>query len=223
MAESYIDGVIRRICNREGDKFTNDPVDEGGATKYGITQSTLSRWLKRQATVQEVKNLTLQEASRIYKVMFIEAPGFLQFGESLAEQIMDAGVNHGTSKAVQLLQRGLGVPDDGKIGPQTLQAFQSTLEWKVFTGFMAARLQFYADIIKAKPVQKRFAAGWMNRCAEMIDIYVKAVEIDHVIEGKMLAVAQLARKQARDIQASQAIRAQSASLFEILATNVRRI
>ncbi|MBI5175963.1 MAG: hypothetical protein HY986_23970 [Candidatus Melainabacteria bacterium] len=52
----------------------------------------------------------------------------------------------------------------------------------------------------------------MNRYAEMIDIYVAAVEIDPAVEHAMLLVSGLARKQANDIQKSAAVRKQSPEL-----------
>ena len=45
--------------------FVNDPRDPGGATNMGITIATLSSWRGTPVTVQDVRNLTKQEARQI--------------------------------------------------------------------------------------------------------------------------------------------------------------
>jgi hypothetical protein len=97
-----IDNIIKGILNREGG-FTNKPADKGGPTKYGITQKTLTAWRQKPATIQDVKDLTLDEAFQIYKKLYVEDPGFLKLGDdALAEQLIDAGANHGTKQSIRL-------------------------------------------------------------------------------------------------------------------------
>lgn len=224
MTESYIDAVIRRICNREGG-YTNDPADAGGPTKYGITQATLSAWRKQPVTANDVKLLTLEEACQIYKAVYVIKPGYLLLqDEPLAEQLIDAGVNHGSDTAIRMLQKVVGTTVDGQIGKNTKAKYDEMKpSWKVFSKFMARRLALYKSIIQNKSTQAKFAAGWMNRCAEMIDIYVAAVEIDPAIEHEMLLVSGLARKQANDIQKSATVRKQSPELFGKLSTKMNSI
>jgi hypothetical protein len=58
MRSSYDIGV-KLTLNLEGnDKYTNDPYDPGGETKYGIS--------KRYNPDIDVKNLTLEQAKKIY-------------------------------------------------------------------------------------------------------------------------------------------------------------
>ncbi len=175
---SYLDNVIKGILNREGG-FVNHPADKGGPTKYGITQATLSGWRKKRVTLRDVKDLTIEEASQIYKKLYVEAPGFLKFhDDTLAEQLIDAGVNHGTRRAVMLLQKAVGAVGDGIIGPRTVKSVSALQPHVVYLKFMAQRLRYFANILKNDSKQLVLAAGWMNRCALMLEIYVRAVMIE---------------------------------------------
>lgn len=189
MNASYIDYVIKGILNVEGG-FVNKKEDRGGPTKYGITIGTLSKWRKKKCTVQDVVDLTKEEAAKIYKTEFIEKPGFLSFGdEPLAEQLIDAGVNHGQTGAVKILQRALNLPDDGVIGPQTVAAVKALPYYVVYARFLSRRLRYYAAICDNDPKQLVFAAGWMNRVAIVIRKYCQAVNAPDVYEDKLERVA----------------------------------
>lgn len=186
---SYIDYVVKGIVNREGG-FVNKKNDKGGATKYGITIGTLQRWRNRKCSVQDVMDLTKEEAAEIYKSEYIEKPGFLRFGDdALAEQLIDTGVNHGTGGAIKILQRALGVPADGGIGPVTMAAAKKLKPHQVYCRFIGERLTTYSRICERDETQLEFAAGWMNRVAEMIRRYCAAVNAPDVVEDKLELVA----------------------------------
>ena len=50
--------------------FDNDPDDPGGPTNMGITQSDLARWRQKPVTVDDVRNLTRDEACQIYREFY---------------------------------------------------------------------------------------------------------------------------------------------------------
>lgn len=208
MNASYIDYVVKGILNVEGG-FVNKKADRGGATKYGITIGTLSRWRKKKVTVQDVMNLTKEEAATIYKEEYIRKPGFLNFGdEPLAEQLIDAGVNHGQAGAIKILQRALDLRDDGVIGPQTIAAVKALPFFVVYAKFISRRLRYYAAICDNDSKQLEFAAGWMNRCATMIRRYCQAVNAPDAFEDKLERVAKFLNscaniigKKKRDVRA----------------------
>lgn len=217
---SYIDRVIKNICNREGSKFTNDPLDPGGATKYGITLVTLRAWRHDpHLTANDVQALTLDEACKIYKAVFVEAPGFLKLNDdAIAEQLIDYGVNHGVDTAIMALQKIVGAHIDGDIGNDTVTHFNAkSPRWKTFTGLMSARAALYSDIISKRPSQKKWAGGWMNRIGEMSEIYINAVTFDSTTEGLLLEAAHTARQMSQNIQGSPDVRKKSATLFAQLS------
>src|ERR1043165_9591758 len=100
--------IIENILLREGEKFTMDPADPGGATKYGITQITLSEFLGRGVSYPEVENLTKDLAKDIYLQLYIVRPKYnLITDMNLKELVVDCAVNHGVNQATKWLQLGL--------------------------------------------------------------------------------------------------------------------
>jgi len=160
--------IADAIIQREG-RFTDHPNDRGGATKYGITLRTLEWWRKRPVTVEDVKNLTLDEAREIYIHKYIKAPGFDKVPESMLQlQLVDFGVNSGPGAAILNLQEILGVPADGKLGPRTLEALSQADLNKVNIALLKRRLMMIARIVKRDNKQVAFLMGWIKRALEFI-------------------------------------------------------
>jgi lysozyme family protein len=117
-----------------------------------------------------VEDLTQDEARAIYRAQYIERPGFLAIGnEALFDAVVDCGVNMGQKRAAMLLQRALGVREDGFFGPATRAALQALQPGQVYRRFVASWVRRYGRIITNDPKQAEFAAGWMNRVAGFIE------------------------------------------------------
>jgi lysozyme family protein len=167
----HIENLIRGIINREGG-YVNHAADKGGPTKYGITIGTLTGWRHKKCIVQDVKDLTINEAFDIYYHQYVVAPGFIHLEEPLLSQVIDAGVNHGAFAATCMLQRALGLSTiDGIIGPVTKEAIANEPSIQLAIQFLAERLLYFGKILeqsnKQYPLnpkdQRVFAAGWFNR------------------------------------------------------------
>ena len=157
--------LIDEVIEREGEKYTNHPHDKGGPTKYGITLATLSRYRKKQCTAKDVEELTRQEARAIYSSIYVEPFSFI-VDKNVHELLIDSAVNHGVGNAAKLLQRALGVKDDGAIGPKTKEAVKTAQG--LFAAIFAERLVFYGRIVKHNPSQSVFIEGWMNRMGKIL-------------------------------------------------------
>lgn len=180
-----VDSVLEEIIAREGgDKFTDFAEDKGGATRFGITLPALSAWLGRQATVDDLKNLTHKDAHELYRELYVQQPGFGFIGsQALLGLIVDCAVNHGTGNAVKMLQRAVGVKDDGVFGPVTKAAVAQADFNGLFRVLLAERIKFYGTILGndykrlvglgvLKPehrAQAKFARGWLNRAASFLE------------------------------------------------------
>lgn len=165
--------VIDDLLRREGSAYTNRPSDRGGPTKFGITLATLAAWRKATVTAWDVEHLQEQEARDIYRVTYVAPWGFIS-SPRLREFLIDSGVNHGVHKAAMLLQRALGVLDDGDIGPATRAALANldgeTLRLRV----IAERMKLYGRIVgdeaktDGEATQADNINGWLNRLAEFL-------------------------------------------------------
>lgn len=148
--------------------YVNDPKDNGGETKYGIS--------KRSYPDLDIKALTLDEAKSIYYADFWKTKkmDLDELPEKIAIELFDTAVNMGSYTARKMLQEALNLLNrnemkygdlivDGIIGAFTLHAVAKTNEselLKVLNGLQFAR---YLKIVAAHPAQERFFAGWIKR------------------------------------------------------------
>lgn len=161
-----IDGVIRR----EGG-YVNHPSDRGGPTNMGITQGTLAAYRETAVTIDDMKNLTKDEAFKIYWRDYVRKPGFdMIHSDSLAEHLVDIGVLHGPKRAVKWLQQSINVDADGVIGPITLRAINdgTLLAEEISRTLAVFRIRFMGRLISKDHSQAPFAAGWLNRATEFL-------------------------------------------------------
>ncbi len=169
---SSVDEMISIILKNEGG-FVNHPDDPGGATNYGITQKTLSEYYGRDATIDEVKDLDESVAREIYEKDYYFAPKLDQLPESIQAFIFDCAVNHGPRRAIKFVQKVCNksgfkpvLAEDGAMGPNTkARAHHADHEMghDFYAELIEERRKFYLGIIDAKPSQKVFLNGWMNR------------------------------------------------------------
>ena len=65
MAAGNFEACLKFVLQFEGG-FVNNPKDPGGPTNLGVTQATLSGFLGRQATIDEVKARLRLKKSRLF-------------------------------------------------------------------------------------------------------------------------------------------------------------
>lgn len=163
--EKFIDPMI---VAEGGSKFTNDPVDSGGATKFGITFKTLKAYRGEDISVEDVKNLGRDEAVSIYHDMYYTKPKIDLINDvAVQEVVMDHGINAGPANGVRLLQRVLGVGVDGRMGPQTAAAVDEYTQkhgtTKLINEYSKARETYYRRLVERRPKDIKFLRGWLNR------------------------------------------------------------
>ena len=105
--------------------------------------------------------MTRNQAKEIYRVAYWERAKCSQYDSAIGFQMFDAAVNHGIGNAVRMLQRGVGVADDGKVGQITLNAIKAKSVDDVLVLFNAERLGFYAKL----NTFPSFGRGWTRRVA----------------------------------------------------------
>lgn len=169
--------LILAVLDREGG-YSNRDADLGGPTNFGITQATLSAWMGKPASAADVRLLTREQAIAIYTANYLTTPGInLIASDDLRELVFDAGVQHGTGRAVQWLQAIVGTVQDGRIGPITAGKINAADTHGIYLRYLARRLCFYGEIITADAKrgtapassQAQNAAGWMNRMAPFVE------------------------------------------------------
>jgi lysozyme family protein len=167
MLEKLIDDVLVK----EGG-FVDHPNDRGGPTNYGITIHTLSAYLGKPVTRQDVYDLDKNLAREIYKANYYKAPQLDRLPEAIQPQLFDMCVNHGSRNAIRMMQRVIkqaeisDISVDGANGPQTFSAAQ-TAQARMGLYFNNAivdeRINFYNAIVARNSSQQVFLRGWIRR------------------------------------------------------------
>lgn len=147
------DQAFERLIGHEGG-YVNDPRDPGGETKFGIS--------RRQYPGEVIRTMTLERAKAIYLRDYWGPAGCDTVPDAVKFDLFDMAVNSGVERAVQTLQRAVGVDDDGKLGPITLQAVASMPGLRFVARFNGYRLQFMSSLA----TWPAFGRGWANRIAK---------------------------------------------------------
>lgn len=140
----------------------DDPADHGGRTSRGITQREYDAWRGEQALpTQDVWDAPQTEIDSIYYEEYWYPLGNA-FPTGIDYLYFDMAVNAGPNRAAILLQRALGVTEDGRIGPVTRQAVEAADPKKLIADYTTAKRAFYTSLH-----QPRFLKGWLNRCNDV--------------------------------------------------------
>ena len=158
-----LDDRITALLERE-QGFVDNLADSGGPTNWGVTQKKLGDVLGRPATLEDVRNLTREEARWIYRKDFEVAQ-------------LDILENHGPGNFAKILQRALGVTVDGEIGPKTRAALAAADGKWLFRNLCAERMEFTGGCVTKNlkdddhdgiPDNTEFAWGWLVRQAGFV-------------------------------------------------------
>ncbi len=161
MAKGNFPACLADVLVHEGG-YVDHPKDPGGATNLGITIGTLTGWLGRQATKAEVKALTKTTVAPIYRANYWDKIGGDDLPSGLDAAVFDFAVNSGPGRAAKLLQRLVGVSQDGQIGPMTLAAVAKVSPAKVpdlINAYCDARMSF----LRGLGTFDTFGKGWTRR------------------------------------------------------------
>ena len=166
--------IIKEIIRREGG-YVNHPNDRGGPTKYGVTHRTLSRYLKREASIEDVKHMTEETAYEIYERDYYEGPRINTLPAPLRSIVTDASVLYGPRRAIKFAQQivneaGFGpCTVDGILGPNTrkqIKAAHAKMGKFLINAYVEERIEFCERIVANNPSQSVFLKGWTNRANE---------------------------------------------------------
>jgi lysozyme family protein len=149
------DEVFDRLIGHEGG-YVNHKDDPGGETNWGIS--------KRSYPAIDIAKLTRDEAKEIYRRDFWQRARMTEYDPAIAYQVFDIGVNSGIETAVRLLQRAVGVADDGHLGPVTLAKIAAMSRTDVISRLIAERLDFWTKL----STWPTFGKGWARRAANTL-------------------------------------------------------
>ncbi len=154
--EARFQAFTDEVINIEGG-YVNDPDDPGGETKYGITKRLATSFGYQKPMI----NMTKDDAKELYRKAF--------WNGSLASSVMnDAAFNlyllsihSGSKQAILILQRAIGVKDDGIAGIETMNAISNASQSLLIEALCYRTLDFY--VIISPKTRYKYIQGWRNR------------------------------------------------------------
>lgn len=153
--------------------FVDNPNDPGGRTNFGVTQKTYDRWRAQNGLPEhDVKLISQKDVRDIFIKNYWLPAQCDKVPLAIALLIFDSAVNCGVRRAKKMVQRALGLKEDGVFGPITFAALPNTSdsqrEFVDFAGaFLAVRSNFYHAIVRRRPSSVEFLRGWLRRVEDL--------------------------------------------------------
>jgi lysozyme family protein len=162
MAASTYDDALRRLLKHEGG-YSDHPSDPGGPTNFGITLADVRRYVKPDATAQDVRDLSLAQAKAIYRTRYWDALRCDELPRGVDYAAFDYGVNSGPARAARVLCAIAGRPASSTIDDAALNAIRAGDARALVASLCDERLAFLRRL-KTWPV---FGTGWSRRVADV--------------------------------------------------------
>lgn len=186
MTRQFEKAYITAIRNEGG--YANNPLDRGGETYCGISRRFHPNWsgwkhidarkksrpIKSNELLPELADLVLQ----FYYDVFWVPNRCQEMSQELSITVFDMTINHGSGKAIELLQRSLNAANrnqklwddievDGLPGDQTSGAIAAAMNKRksdqVNTWLNCLRGAFFVQIMEGDHTQEEFATSWASR------------------------------------------------------------
>ena len=143
--------VLHARCGMQQARLAIGPVVLGDAPHLGRQG--------RVVDAQEMRNLTADQVTPLYREKYWNAIKGDQLPNGVDYLVFDFAVNAGVQKAIQTLQKVLGVKTDGVIGPVTLTAIKEADPEELIKDFTEEKENHYESL----STFETFGEGWMAR------------------------------------------------------------
>lgn len=153
---------LELVLKSEGG-WSDNPKDPGGATMKGVTLANFRRYVKADATKDDLRHITDAQVATVYRRFYWDAVAGAELPDGVDYATFDFAVNSGPSRAAKYLQGVLGILQDGRIGPATVKAAQGKKSDVVVNAICDARLSF----LQRLPTWGDFGKGWTSRVSSV--------------------------------------------------------
>ncbi len=175
--------AVQHILEWEGG-YSNHAADPGGATKYGITRKTLSEFVGRKVSREEVQAMDRDLAVHIYHRNYWKKIMGDRLPPAISLIVMDAAANSGVRTAGRFLQTALNeqgnqLKRDGLIGERTLAAVDRADIAELLDEYIVRRAVFYG----ALRTFTSFGLGWARRLVSTARRASSLLRLDPVEAG----------------------------------------
>jgi lysozyme family protein len=150
--------ALALVLKSEGG-WSDNPADPGGATMKGVTLANFRRYVKADASKDDLRKISDAELATVYRRFYWDAVAGAELPGGVDYAVFDFAVNSGPGRAAKYLQAAVGAAQDGRIGPATLSAVGARPPGAVIDDLCDARLAF----LRRLPTWPVFGKGWSDR------------------------------------------------------------
>jgi len=151
--------------------YVDHEMDLGGATNYGVTQSTYNEYTHKFGLPnRDVECIVMEEVEDIYYHYYWLPSKAGQMTPPLGFVHFDTAVMSGVFGATQFLQEALGLEPDGIWGKQTDKEFKANNNVQTAVKYCDRRIDYRHTRVEEDPSQVVFLDGWLARDRKIKDI-----------------------------------------------------
>lgn len=150
------------VLKHEGG-YVNNPKDPGGMTNLGVTKKVWEEYVGHSVDEAAMRALGPKDVAPLYKKNYWDKIRGDDLPLGVDYACFDLAVNSGVGRAAKVLQKCVGVPADGVIGPATLAEVGNHSPLNLAQQICENRLEF----LQALPTWTTFGRGWGRRVEEV--------------------------------------------------------
>ena len=169
--KNNFDKCLHMLLEHEGG-YVNNKHDKGGMTNLGVTKRVYDKWIGRESTEQEMRDLTPDDVAPIYKKNYWDRVKGDSLPSGLDWACFDWAVNSGSGRPAKAVQRAVGATVDGAIGKQTVGLIMEKDPEFIIDYVYTVRKSFYESLDD----YKHFGRGWSRRNKETLRQALKMIE-----------------------------------------------
>ena len=143
--------------------FVYDKDDLGGSTNMGVTLATYRYVFGIKKTTKDLKRMTRVQWGVIFKKFYWDKWKADDIKDQNVANILVDWIWCSGSYGIKIPQRVLGVSVDGIVGSKTIAAINARDGRELFDTIKQERKDFIDRICQARPQNRKFKNGWMNR------------------------------------------------------------
>lgn len=163
MVAATFDKAFARLLAHEGG-YSDHPADPGGPTKFGVTLADYRRYVKPDATAEDVRAMGVAEARAIYKARYWNALRCDALPAGVDDCVFDYGVNSGVARSGKVLRAVLGLSSASwAVTEEVVDAARKRDAKQIIAAICDERMRFLQSL-RTWPV---FGKGWSRRVAEV--------------------------------------------------------
>jgi lysozyme family protein len=150
--------ALTLVLKHEGG-WSDHPADPGGATMKGVTLANFRRYVKADATKDDLRGITDAQLATVYRRFYWDAVHGAELPDGVDHAVFDFAVNSGPGRAAIYLQGVVGAVQDGRIGPATLNAVSAMMRATIINDLCDRRMAF----LRGLATWPTFGKGWTAR------------------------------------------------------------